>query len=812
MKIKQQTLHMIGNAHIDPVWLWQWQEGFQEVKATFRSVLDRMNEFVDFIFTSSSAQYYEWIEEHDPAMFDEIRARVQEGRWVIVGGWWVQPDCNIPSGESFARQALYSQRYFKAKFGVTATVGYCVDSFGHNAMLPQLLQKSGMEAYVFMRPQPHEKGLPAPVFWWEADNGSRVLTARIPFEYAMWGKHFEQHIRRCAAEIKAPLNALICFYGVGNHGGGPTQENIETIRALNHCDDVPQLVFSSPDQFFASIDAQKNDLPVIHDELQYHARGCYSAHSGIKRWNRLAENRLLAAEKFSAIADRRHGTRRQTTQDALTRAWKNVLFNQFHDILAGTCIQPAYDDAHNAYGEAMTIADRVLNDAVQTLAWQIRIEPEAEMKPIVVFNPNTWRVKTNVELEVGGLRDDHVLLDDADRRTPLQRIQSHAAVGGRHRIAFIADLPSLGYRVYRLVARANERNTDTAVLSNEYVLENQRWQIQFDPTTGYLKRLFDKKFQTQVFHGDAAMPVVIDDPSDTWAHDVSAFNRVIGAFKAQSVRLVERGPVKSVMRVISTYGASRLVQEFAIYRDLDQIDVHITVDWHEQFKMLKLRFPLNLHLAKATFEIPYGHIQRAASGAEEPYQAWLDVTGATRDSNRLYGLSILNDGKYSADVNGADIGFTVLRSPIYAHHTPLPVDENKWYAFIDQGMQKFNYALLPHDASWESADTVRRAAELNQRPITLIETFHPNGRLPQSDSFIGVEPDTIVVSVVKRAEDNDDLIVRAYETSKHATHATICLPKFKRVIEANFAPCEIKTFRVPRAPDQPIVETDLIEW
>src|SRR6185369_2630009 len=223
---KNTTLHMIGNAHIDPVWLWQWQEGFHEVRATFRSALDRMNEYDDFIFISSSAAYYQWVEQSDPAMFAEIRQRVAQERWQIVGGWWIQPDCNIPCGESFVRQALYGQRYFKAKFGVTAKVGYNVDSFGHHGMLPQILKKSGMDYYVFMRPQPHEKGLPGRLFWWESDDGSRVLTFRIPFEYTSTGKDLEQYIRRAAGELKAPLNTLMSFYGVGNHGGGPTIENI----------------------------------------------------------------------------------------------------------------------------------------------------------------------------------------------------------------------------------------------------------------------------------------------------------------------------------------------------------------------------------------------------------------------------------------------------------------------------------------------------------------------------------------------------------------------------------------------------------
>ena len=302
MTLKDKTLYMVGNAHIDPVWLWRWDEGFQEVKATFRSALDRMQEFDDFVFTASSAAFYEWVEHNDPEMFAEIKQRVAEGRWQLVGGWWVEPDCNIPSGESFVRQGLYGQHYFKEKLGATAKIGYNPDSFGHNSTLPQILKKSGMDGYVFMRPGPHEKGLPGDLFWWEAGDGSRVLAFRILYSYATWGADISQHVLRCAAAIKSPLDRTLCFYGVGNHGGGPTIANLQGIQQMNADPAFPALVLGGPEKLLHYEAAKTWPLPVVHDELQHHASGCYSAHSGIKRWNRRAENLLLAAEKWATIA------------------------------------------------------------------------------------------------------------------------------------------------------------------------------------------------------------------------------------------------------------------------------------------------------------------------------------------------------------------------------------------------------------------------------------------------------------------------------------------------------------------------------
>lgn len=804
--MKQYTLHMIGNGHIDPVWLWQWHEGYHEVKATFRSALDRLSEYDDFVFVSSSAQFYEWVERSDPAMFEEIKQRVAEGRWRVVGGWWIQPDCNIPSGESFVRQALYGQRYFREKFGVMATTGYNVDSFGHNGMLPQLLRKAGLRRYVFMRPMPHEKGLPGRLFWWQADDGSRVLALRLPFEYCTWGKDLEQHIRRCAGELKPPFDALMCFYGVGNHGGGPTRENIESIRRLNDDPDFPRLVFSDPDTFFETIEARDLPIPVVHDELQHHASGCYAAHSGIKRWNRQAENRLISAEKFAAIAYRLTGM--PYPREEFARAWKQVLFNQFHDTLAGTSLEAAYDDARDQLGEALAIADRVQNDAIQSIAWAIDIPAQEGVKPLTVFNPHAWRSRVNVALQTRGVPAAFALLDDEDRPVPVQDVQSWATSGGQRRLTFTADLPPLGWRTYRIVPVEAAPASETSLSATDHTLENRFFRLEIDPQTGQIASLFDKRYGVEVFAGPAARAVVIDDPSDTWSHNVFRFQDEIGQFTATSVRLVESGPVLATVRVKSAFGASTLTQDFTLYDDLPQIDVRVTVDWREKHKMLKLRFTVNQIFMRAVYEIPYGHIEREATGDEEPGQSWLDVSGTVRETGETYGLSLLNDGKYSFDVNVRDIGLTVLRSPVYAHHIPTQPQPDRDYSYIDQGMQTFTYSLLPHAGSWETAGTVRRAAELNQRPIVLLGTYH-DGSLPQSRATVEVTPENIVVGAVKLAEDNDDLIVRCYESSRVATEAELRVGE--RVIPLSFGACEIKTIRVPCDDSQPVMETNLLE-
>jgi alpha-mannosidase len=800
---------MIGNAHIDPVWLWQWPEGYQEVRATFRSALDRMREYPEFIFTANSAAYYAWVKEIDPAMFEEIRERVAEGRWEVVGGWWVEPDCNIPSGESFVRHALYSQRWFRDNLGRMATVGYNVDPFGHNGMLPQLLRRAGMDSYVFMRPGPHEKALPGPLFWWESPDGSRVLTMRLPHEYCSPREDLGYHLDKSLAQLPDGFGEMMVFYGVGNHGGGPTRENLESIRALDRSGTMPRLTHSTPTRFFERIrETSAGDLPVVRDDLQHHAVGCYSAHSGIKRWNRRAENQLAAAEAWSAVAAWTTGER--YPREAFAEAWTAVLFNQFHDILAGSSIEPAYEEARDQLGEASAIAARALNVGIQSISSRIAIPAKAGTVPIVVFNPHAWPVHTVVETEFGGLKPTDGLVNEDGHVVPFQTTQSYATVSSwRSRLAIAVDLPALGYRTYSVVPD-RPRGAEAGVRATPTSLENDHLRLELDARTGRITRLVLREDGADVDGlADLADPgrpraVVVDDTSDTWGHRRVAYQDVEGEFEATAVTLVEAGPVRAILRVESRYGSSGLVEDFVLAAGDRAVEIRVVLDWREQAKLLKLRFPTRLHEPEATFEIPYGAIERATDGDEEPGQRWVDVSDAET------GVAVLNDGKYGFDVLGAEIGVTAVRSPIYAHHEPRVPTPGVRYSYQDIGIQRFHLALLPHRGGWSDAGLARRAALLNLQPTVLLESYH-DGPLPQRASYAAVEPDHLVLGAVKLGEDGDDLVVRVAETAGRSAAAHVALPLFERELTFDIGPFEVRTFLVPadRAADPR--EVDLLE-
>jgi len=804
---------MIGNAHIDAVWLWQWQEGYQEVRATFSSALDRMDEYPDFVFTADSVAYFSWIAEHDPGLFDRIRKRVLERRFEIVGGWWVEPDCNLPGGESFVRQALYSQHWLAEHLGVIATVGCNVDPFGHNATLPQLLRKSRLDSYAFLRPQSHERDLPGQRFWWESADGSRVLAYRIPHEYCSPGGEISGHVSKALAQLPVTTEPLMVLYGVGNHGGGPTIENIESIKQLATRDMLPDLFPSTMRQFFDEA-RTGNDIPVHRNELQPHAIGCYAAHSQVKRQLRLAEQALLAAEKWSTIATITAGTPVATTE--LAHAWKQVLFNQFHDIAAGTAIEPAYEDARDQLGEAKAIAARLANRSIQSIARQIDIPPEAAMVPVAVFNPHTWPVTATVELELGypaPLRANITLTEGlGGRRLEMQEVRSAATTNGRRRVAFRAELPPLGYRLYTLrpgdgtYHLGHPHDADTT-------LDNGRLRAEIDPATGWLTSLTVADGPNLLAEpGHVGHAQVIDDDTDTWSHGVRSLWNTVDTFTVRSVRRLADGPVRQVVRVESAYNRSTLVEEFVLDAGADAVEVRVTIDWHEQLKALKLCFPFAVSDAKATHEIPYGHLERAQNREEVPSHAWVDVSGADG------GVAVLNDGKYSFAVDESEPGrpvlaMTCVRSPVYAWHDPHLLRDDGTYEYLDQGIQRFRYRLQPHEGDWSDAGVVRRAAELNQPVTPLIESFH-RGPLPEQQSYLtveGPEADQVVFSVLKMAEDDSGAaVLRGYETSGRPAEVSFDL--LGRQCETSFGPGEIKTLLIPAAADDPTTEVDLLEW
>ncbi len=801
------VLHAIGNAHIDPVWLWRWNEGLEAIRATVRSALDRISEYPDFVFTASSAAFYEQLAQVDPEMMEEVRRRVREGRFEIAGGWWVEPDVNIPCGESLVRQALYGQHWFERYAGVSARVGYNPDTFGHPRTLPQILKGAGLGCYSFLRPMPDEKQLPENVFWWVAPDGSRVLCSRITRAYCTWFDEMDEHVRLNDEARPRCVRDYTVFYGVGNHGGGPTIANIESLRRIAEDPESPDVRLSSLRDYFASLLADIDagaEVPVVTDDLQHHARGCYTAHSGIKRLNRRAEHLLMDSERLCCAAAMAAG--RDYPADALGEAWKSLLYNQFHDILAGTSLREACEDACEQYGHTLTVASRELHFAAQSIAR--RVDTQGEGAAILVFNPLPWAVRAPVEIEPAAGR---TVVDDRGAAVPSQRVQTSSSVGFQQRLVFTADLPPCGYSLMRFASTESSCVTSEGgtLEAGDNWLQNQFLRVEVDRASGLISQLTDLRTGAKLLSEPGHALAVIDDPDDTWSHGVPAFRSEVGRFGDARVCLEEHGPVRAVLRVESHWKTSRALQRLILYAGLDYVECRVTVDWHEPRKVVKLCYPLALQCPEVACEIPYGFTLWPADGEEHPCQKWVDVSGASPAGRA--GFALLNDCKHGFDCLESELRMTLLRSPAYAHHDPEKLSPGRAYRYIDIGEQDIVLRLVPHAGDWREAGIPRRAWELNAQPFYVNEYSHA-GDLPSRLSFASCDHPGVIISVLKQAEDGDGVIVRAYETHGRAVRSMrLQLPALGAEWAADFRGSEIRSWRVRGSGPAEIIPVDLLE-
>ncbi|MBN1351201.1 alpha-mannosidase [candidate division KSB1 bacterium] len=817
-KHAQQTIHCIGYGHLDPVWLWDWREGCREMLATSHSALERMKETPGFKFSCSSAGTYQWVKRYAPKLFKEIQTAVKQGLWEIVGGWWIEPDLNLPGGESFIRQGLYGKRFFKENFGIDCIIGFNPDSFGHSGTLPKILNQLGQIYYVFMRPDEHEKSLPADVFVWEAADGSRVIASRIAHGYGC-DRNLDQKIDTIFKYLDSHpfLKDGLCFFGVGDHGGGPTKENIRTIKELQQDDEQRKLDFSTLFQYFAALEKYKSQLPVVKDELQHHARGCYSVHSDIKVLNRQAENRLLSAEKWATVANLL--LHRDVPSEPLEHAWQNVLFHQFHDVITGTSIRKGLEDTKMFYHESLAIAETHLFGSIRDIANQIPIEDEKG--EFVVFNSLPFERTEPIEIEyIFPHEDDAVFVDDENQLYEYQELQRAELTGARRKHwVFIDTLPALGYKTYRwlpdaAVERAKPTKSPKRLEAGECWLENDYWRVEFDPFNGYIISCYDKLHSVELIEGAAAVPLVISDDSDTWSHGVARFDEQIAAFSGAKLQIYDKGDVCVSMLITSNYENSIFRQKWIIYRDSRMIDVELTIDWHERHKLLKFSMPLKMTEMTAFSDQPYGHVERQADNEEHPYQQWITLHGmatGAKGEKQKFNVSLMNDFNYSYSLDQFDLQLTLLRSAIYAHHDPTKPMPGVKYDYSDQGIHRFKLRLFTHTGEALNASVVRSAIEFNTPPYVLIDYAHA-GYLPRKASFLEIEPQNVIATVFKKAEEGDVYILRCYEVEGKETTVSVRFKYNKLDAQFKIQPYQIRTMQLKLADDSVILsESNALE-
>lgn len=782
-----ERIYMVGNAHLDIMWLWELEEGIQEVRATFRSAIDRLNEYQEFIFTSACASYYEMVEEYDPELFQEIKKAIKKGKWYIAGGWYLQPDCNMPNGESFIRQGLYSQKYFIEKFGKRANVGYNVDSFGHAASLPQLLKNVGLDSYIFMRPNGQENpSVPGNLFLWEGIDGTKIQSFRIPVSYCSDDKSDElfYKIKSTIADCKQQQLPMMCFYGVGDHGGGPTKKTIEKIREYESSfKNDTQILFSDPGAYFEEIRKAGYLLPSYHGELQHHSIGCYSVMSDIKKMHNQSEQALIQSEIIATIFS---GTiRNKYPIDEFRRAWKKVLFNEFHDVLSGTCLPEDYPVIKNGFGYALEIASDERNFFLQQIAAKIDTS-DGKMR-LIVFNSHPWAIKRVVEVD--GIFDS--IKDNNDVFLPMQQVHSNAMTGGMYakhtRIPVI--VPPFGYCTWTL---ENVRtNQDQEVFDKEQYIIEPKFEFGNGIVTIYRNNTKDgnsigaisclgETFISEI------IPVVINDDTDTWAHGLSKFEGLSHEMSLQNISVSCEGEVTTKYDYTYSYEKSTLVLSITTNIGERAIDLHIKLFWAEKHKVVKLRVRTPLENDYFFSEIPYGWIQRPADDTEWPCGRWI----GKRDSKGR-SLFLLNDGLYGCSAEPDALCLTLLRSPIMANHMPAVPKDEPILHYADQGEHEWNLRLLFID-EWKPEEATREAMVLNQPLVSFIESIH-KGILPNKKSYGKLEGDAVVLGSAKRSEKNDGWIFRLIESSGREATAKLEIPFLEIDEELVCKPFEIKT-------------------
>ncbi len=783
------TLFFDSNAHIDAAWLWREKETIQVCKNTFSSVFNMMNTIPDFTYTQSAAQYYKWMQDYYPHVFSGIKQKMEDGRWEAIGGMWIEPDCNLIDGPSWMRQILYAKKYFKKELGANIHIGWNPDSFGYNWNMPMFYQNAGIDAFVTQKIGWNDTNVfPYRVFWWESPDGSKILSY-FPFDYVNtitqayglvdWLRQFEAN---------TGFTNMLVLFGVGDHGGGPSIEMIERIQHLTTLDIYPNVVYGTTREYLDWLkDQDLSDVPVWDDELylEYH-RGTYTTQAGIKKYNRLSEINLTNAEKLSSLSHLLYNGKYRSSD--LEEAWQGAMLNQFHDILPGSGIREIYIDAMKTYKHTLDIADFTTSEALSKIAENINTSFVKEGKPLIVFNPLSWTRKDVVQYELpeGDLNNYAVCSSDG-KEIPSQLVNEDKY---RDKILFIAgDVPSYGYKVFYL-KKKNEPSSSDNKHSSVNSIENDYFKVTVDPDSGWIKSIFDKKNSREILAGEGNRLQLLEDKPTAWDAWNIGWTGVEYPVNFRKIELIEDGPVRTVLSIYHDYLKPGIVKDFPtpnfpssffrqdiiLYKGIDRIDFMTDADWWEDKTMLKVEFPLTVQDTVATYEIPFGSIDRSTQRNTAWNKARFEVSAIrwADVSNNGYGVSLLNNSKYGYDVKDNVMRLSLLRSPEWPDPT------------ADRGEHKIEYSLYPHKGDWKEANTVNKGYDFNYRLIPFSTDKH-NGSLPGEYSFVKMNTPNLILTTFKKAEDEDAYIFQWYESEGKDTEAEIEFPRVpEKVFKSNF--------------------------
>ena len=811
----KRKILLVCNAHLDPVWQWEWEEGAAAALSTFRTAADLCEAFDGFVFNHNEVILYEWVREYEPQLFERIKMLVKTGKWHIMGGWYLQPDCNMPSGESLVRQILLGRSYFERHFGVRPTTAINFDPFGHSRGLVQILAKSGFDSYLFCRPNHKEYQLENDDFIWEGYDGSRVLAKHQPEMYYTLLGQARQKVEKLI-EARAGEAATLVLWGIGDHGGGPSRIDLEQLTDLIETQkEALDIQHAAPEDYFAEIRPRQDSLPVLRTDINPFAVGCYTSQAGIKHKHRQLENTFFSTEKMVTSAWAQGLIAYPTVE--LDQALHDLAFAQFHDILPGSSIQPVEEMALRLMDHGLEILSRLKGRAFFALTKGQPIPKENDI-PIMVYNPHPFCVRQQIECEF-------MLLDQNDQRgftdvsvhngrqglpSQVEKELSNLNLDWRKRVVFEAELaPSSMNRFDCQVIDRDQKPTMKWQTENGILkFETTDLEVAINTHTGLLDQY--TAHGLDILDKNACRPLVILDNADPWGFQQTngGFRSVIGAFSLLSpednlrisglqnpalppVRVVEDGPVRTVVEALLGYGDSYLCLRYKLPKKGAEIEIEARCYWNEKDRMLKLSFPIRDTAAYPLGQVAYGIEKLPAAGNEAVAQKWVALVSEATNT----ALTLINDRTYGLDYCYGELRLSLLRAPAYCCH---PIDDrpllpdDRLTARSDQGEHIFHYWLNAGPAAERLAVIDREALAHNEKPMAL--SFFPSGRGETTpEPFLTLSDDVIQVAAIKKAETQDALILRLFEPTGQARKTTIAFPVFALEQEIELKGFEIKT-------------------
>lgn len=772
------TMHMVGQSHIDIAWLWPVRETVRKVSRTFSTMNTLMKEYPDFVYTQSQPLLYAFAKEHYPELYEQIKQRVAEGRWELVGGMWVEPDLNIPSGESLVRQILYGQLFYKEEFGKTSNIEWLPDTFGYCASLPQLLKLAGVDYFMTTKLNWNDTNrFPYDLFHWVGIDGTSVLSY-LSHSLNVNTRPKDIHEHWEAYRHKDKLDELMLLYGHGDGGGGVTREMVELVERSEMMVDLPSSHFSTAAEFFGNAWERRKELPKWHGDLYLELhRGTYTTHARNKRSNRKAEVLYREAEMWSSLARNAfEAGQADKVQASLHEGWKLILLNQFHDIIPGTAIPETYVTSAEEYEKVFKLGHACLEQSLAALAGSI--DARGEGIPYFVFNSLGWERNEVVQIDVDEAQEDFAAFDQNGERLESD-ILRHAASTGKVTLAVsVKAIPAFGYTtVWLRPSQPAETAIVPAKLDRSW--ETQHYVIEFNEA-GEIIRWYDKSAEREmILAGGKAneFQLFFDKPLswDAWDIDPRFESQRAGAARLLSKEVIVQGKAQDVLRFKWQLSRSVIIQDIIFYHDKKRVDFKTNVDWKEEHKLLKVAFPVDIVASKATYEIPFGALERPTHTNTSWEQAQYEVCGHRFAdlSEGNYGVSLLNDCKYGYDIKDSTMRLSLLRAPKWPDLT------------ADQGEHEFTYSLYPHEQDWRGAHVVRSAMELNH-PVRVTEG-HAGSAMeadrqgqgnasPTRLELLPFESKHVILDTMKTAERGEGTIFRLYESAGGREQVTLQLP------------------------------------